>query len=106
MPRSVRRSPSPAVCPPWCEAIHAIDPHAVDHTRLAGAVLREPHLESFAVEIEQGVGGRIPRIVLSVFTQDEPAAMNADLTLDEARRAHAALGRALQLAEGPSTPTR
>lgn len=93
--------PALAACPPWCEAIHKIDPHAIDHTCMAGAVLRGENLESVAIEIEQLANGLSPRIVLSVFTNEDQSSMNADLSIEEARSAYTALGRALRLVGAP-----
>ena len=101
MSTSTRRSASgraPAGCPAWCDADRA-DRGAVNHTRLTGAVLRDLHQTSVAVEIEQAVDGRLPTIVLSVFTQKKLRGMSAKLAVDEARRAHDALGEALRLAD-------
>ena len=100
-------SAQPAIaCPAWCHANHTVDRYAIDHTRMAGVVLREPHLESVAVEIEQLASGLPPRVVVSIFNQEADEAASADLTIDEARRTHAALGEALRLAsDTPSTPT-
>lgn len=97
---STVRLASVVSCPAWCRADHA-DPYAVDHVRMAGVVLRDAHLESVAVEVEQGCDrGWPPRIVVSVFTQETLESMNADLTVAEARRAYAALGAALDLVDG------
>jgi hypothetical protein len=92
---TVLRKVSDTECPSWCHAHH---PYVSGHTQLTDAVLREPHLTSVAIEIEQAPRGQFPRIVVSVFTQDPLEAMSADLSFNQAQRVHAALGKALQLA--------
>ncbi|GAA0907651.1 hypothetical protein [Virgisporangium aurantiacum] len=67
---------------------------------MTGAVLRDPHLKSVAVEIELArSGSRPPRIVVSIFNRDPLMAIFTDLAIEEARRVHAALGEALRLAD-------
>lgn len=90
--------PVTLACPSWCDS-HEVNPQAASHTCMTGSVVRDPHRGSVAVEVEQAVGGRLPTIVLWVFTQRKPRAMCAGLTVEEARRAHAALGEALRIAD-------
>lgn len=85
-------------CPSWCHS-HEADPQARRHGRMAGVVLRDPRIESVAIEVELAVGSRLPTIVLSVFTQKKLHGLNADLSVEEARQAHAALGEALRIAD-------
>ena len=78
-PPTTDRPQTPA-CPPWCEADHLRDRYAIDHTRVTGSVIREPYTESLLVELE-----RAP--------------------VSEARALHAALDRAVSLAEQPPPET-
>lgn len=94
---ALRAAASAVGCPPWCHS-HGTNPLAARHTCMTGVVLREPRIESVAVEVEQVIGGRLPTVVLSVFTRTKSRGVSAYLTVEEARRAHAALGEALRIA--------